>query len=153
VVFDADRSILIFRSHWLDQPLPTADPYLHLFMQQYVRDLELDRGEALPDRLRRLLPSLVAKGRATPAVAARSLGLGVRSLNRRLAQAGSSFSTLHEESRYALARQLLRNTTMAAGQIATRLGYANASAFTRAFRRWSGMAPSEWRGSRTARGD
>jgi AraC-like DNA-binding protein len=145
VAFDSDETALVFRSQWLDRPLATADPFLHLLMKQYVRDTELVPGEALTDQLRRVLPSLVTKGHATPALAARRLGLGVRTLNRRLAEEGLSFSRLHDESRYSLARQLLRNTRMPAGQVATRLGYAHASAFTRAFRHWSGEAPAKWR--------
>jgi AraC-like DNA-binding protein len=86
-------------------------------------------------------------GHATPAQAARRLGLGVRTLNRRLEDEGQCFSQLHDESRYSLARQLLRFTRMPVGQVASSLAYANASAFTRAFRRWSGESPARWRGS------
>jgi AraC-like DNA-binding protein len=116
-------------------------------MQQHVQDVEAALGEGLPERLRRLLPGLVARGQATAPAAARRLGVGVRTLNRRLAEAGTSFSGVHEASRFAIARQLLGNTRMPAGQIAARLGYANASAFTRAFRRWSGVTPVAWRAS------
>ena len=55
-----------FRSNWLDQPLSTADPLLHLFMQEHIQDVETECGEDLPSQLRRLLPALVAMGRATP---------------------------------------------------------------------------------------
>lgn len=147
LAFDAEESALVFRATWLDQPLATADPLLHLFMQQHVRDVETRLGDDLPSRLRRLLPSLIARGRATPSDAARGLGLGVRTLNRRLADADVSFTALLEESRHSLARQLLENTDMRVGQIATRLGYANSSAFTRAFRRWCGVAPAYCRKS------
>jgi AraC-like DNA-binding protein len=148
VMFDSDETALVFRSQWLDLPLATADPFLHLFMQQYVREADLDRSEDLAGQVRRTLPALLTRGQATPTGAAQRLGLGVRTLNRRLADEGSSFRLLRDESRYSIARQLLGNTSMQAGQIATRLGYANASAFTRAFLRWSGMAPTQWRASR-----
>jgi len=148
LVFDVEESALVFLSHWLAQRLSTADSLLHLFMQQHVQDVEAQRGEDLPSQLRRLLPSLVTTSRATPAEAARRLGLGVRTLNRRLAEADFTFSGLLDESRHSIALHLLESTTMPAGQVATRLGYANTSAFTRAFRRWSGVAPSEWRRSK-----
>jgi AraC-like DNA-binding protein len=145
LVFDAEESALVFRCYWLDQLLSTADPLLHLFMEEHVNDVEAERGEDLPSQLRRLLPSLVVTNRATPAEAARRLGVGVRTLNRRLAAAGTAFSGLADKSRHTIAVQLLGNTALSAGQIATRLGYANSSAFTRAFRRWTGVTPSEWR--------
>ncbi|HET7202529.1 MAG TPA: AraC family transcriptional regulator [Steroidobacteraceae bacterium] len=145
LVFDAEESALVFRSYWLDQLLSSADPLLHLFMQEHVTEVEAGRAEDLPGRLQRLLPSLVAMRRATPAEAARRLGMGVRTLNRRLAAAGTTFSVLLDRSRHSCAVQLLGNTTLPPGQVATRLGYANTSAFTRAFRRWNGVTPTEWR--------
>ncbi len=145
VVFDSYQTAVVFRSQWLDRPLATADPLLHLLMQQYVREIGPDPGEDLPGQLRRIMPNLLTRGRATPAAAAQRMGLGIRTLNRRLAEDGSAFSRLRDESRYSIARQLLGNTRMPAGEVAVRLGYANASAFTRAFLRWSGVAPTQWR--------
>jgi AraC-like DNA-binding protein len=145
VVFDSDETSLVFRSEWLGRPVATADPLLHLIMQQYVREMDVDPGEDLSGQLRRLMPALLAQGDAKPMRAARRLGLGVRTLNRRLAEEGSAFALLRDESRHAMAGQLLGNTRMSAGQVATRLGYANASAFTRAFLRWTGMSPMHWR--------
>jgi AraC-like DNA-binding protein len=151
LVFDAEESALVFRSYWLDQLVPSADPLLHLFMQEHVTEVEAERSEDLPSRLHRLLPSLVAMRRATPGEAARRLGVGVRTLNRRLAAAGTTFSLLLDRSRHSIAVQLLGNTTLPPGQVATRLGYANTSALTRAFRRWNGVTPSEWRRSRSGK--
>ena len=48
LVFDAEESALVFRSYWLDQLLSTADPLLHLFMEEHVNDVEAERGEDLP---------------------------------------------------------------------------------------------------------
>ena len=72
-------------------------------------------------------------------------------LGRRLAAEGVSFRQLHEEARYGVARQLLEDTRMAANRVADRLGYASASAFTRAFQRWSGMGPAQWRAQASRR--
>jgi hypothetical protein len=75
-----------------------------------------------------------------------------RTLNRRLAACGTTFQTLVEEARFGLARQLLEDTDLPLAQIAATLGYADASAFSRAFRRWSGTAPSRWRAKAHPRG-
>ena len=98
-----------------------------------------------------MLPSLVTTRRDSLVVAAKRVGLATRTLNRRLAAEGTSYLKLREESRYAIARQLLKGTRMPANEIADRLGYAHASAFTRAFREWSGKAPAEWRASKARR--
>jgi AraC-like DNA-binding protein len=94
-----------------------------------------------------MLPSLVTTHSDSLVVAAKRVGLAARTLNRRLAAEGTSYLQLREEARYAIARQLLTETRMPANQVADRLGYANSSAFTRAFRQWSGKAPAEWRAS------
>jgi AraC-like DNA-binding protein len=145
LVFDATDTGLVIAASWLDRPLSTADPLLHLMMRQRVADLASQAGEDAASRLRRVLPSLLAVRGASAANAARTLGIGVRTLNRRLADAGTTFAELRDEARYATARQLLRGTAMPVGEIAAQLGYANAGALTVAFRRWSGMGPSQWR--------
>ena len=81
---------------------------------------------------------------ATLEQAAELFSMHPRTLNRRLADKGCTFRGLAEEVRYDLARQFLENTGMPISQIAAALGYAETSAFTRAFRRWSGFSPTVW---------
>ncbi|MCB8820600.1 helix-turn-helix transcriptional regulator [Microvirga rosea] len=68
-----------------------------------------------------------------------------RTMNRYLRTRGLAFRQVANEVRFEIACELLENTDMALGQIAAALRYSEPSAFTRAFRRWSGRTPSEWR--------
>jgi AraC-like DNA-binding protein len=68
-----------------------------------------------------------------------------RTLNRLLQAEGTSFKRVLDEARYQIARQRLRDTRLSIQELAATLGYADATAFTRAFRRWSGASPSAWR--------
>ena len=68
-----------------------------------------------------------------------------RTLSRRLNDFDTGFQELVDEGRFEIARQLLANTALDVRQIAASLDYADASAFTRAFRRWSGTTPAVWR--------
>ena len=68
-----------------------------------------------------------------------------RTLSRHLKSGGSGYRTITNEIRFEIARQLLEETEVSLGEIAAALGYSEASAFTRAFRRWSGQAPTAWR--------
>jgi len=68
-----------------------------------------------------------------------------RTLNRRLNAFGTGFQELADEIRLEIARQMLEDSTMEVIQIALLLDYADASAFTRAFRRWTGTTPASWR--------
>ena len=68
-----------------------------------------------------------------------------RTLNRHLNVLGTHFQKVVDEIRFEIARQLLEDSAMEILQIALFLGYSNASAFTRAFRRWSSTTPAHWR--------
>jgi len=73
------------------------------------------------------------------------LSMQVRTLERRLEGAGTSFHDLLEGVRFEVSCQLLKDTTLAIGEISGILGYGGASSFSRAFRRWSGTTPARWR--------
>ena len=68
-----------------------------------------------------------------------------RTLRRRLVQQNTSYRALRDSSCFDRARDLLTNSTMTIMQIAEAVGYADARAFRRAFKRWSGQMPSEFR--------
>ncbi|KLK93531.1 AraC family transcriptional regulator [Microvirga vignae] len=81
------------------------------------------------------------------ATIARLFSMHRRTLNRYLRTEGHAFRQVANEIRFEIACELLQNTDMGLGQIATVLRYSEPSAFTRAFRRWSGQPPSAWRAS------
>lgn len=143
--FDAQRSVLVFPSRWLDHPLPSADPLLHKLMQGRIQELRRQGDESLPGQVRRLLRQAIPGGDPSFENVARRIGIGERTLNRRLREEDTSFAMLREEIRYEVACQLLKETRMPANQVALALGYTDASSFTRAFRRWSGKGPARWR--------
>lgn len=78
-------------------------------------------------------------------LAAGLAGLSVRTLSRLLAEEGTSYERLVERTRFAAAVDLLRSGQLRLIDIAYELGYTDPANFTRAFRRWSGMPPSEYR--------
>ncbi|MET0532513.1 MAG: helix-turn-helix transcriptional regulator [Microvirga sp.] len=73
------------------------------------------------------------------------LAMSRRTFDRRLKSRGISYKALANEIRFEVACRLLQDTEMSLSQIAAALGYSEASAFTRAFRRWSGRTPTAWR--------
>ncbi len=143
--FDAPETGMVFDRHWLDRRLASADPLLHLMMQHRAAELEQLYGQDVASQVHRMLPALVAARSVSVRRTAENLGLTVRTLNRRLADEGTSFAELRDEVRYSIARQLLQGTRMPANRIADHLGFANPSAFTAAFLRWSGTGPASWR--------
>ncbi len=76
---------------------------------------------------------------------ARNLGLGVRTLQRQLRSEGIGFAALVDEVRGTLAREYLQDRRLSVGEIAYLLGFSEPSAFSRAFRRWTGRSPQSLR--------
>ncbi|MNE97843.1 HTH-type transcriptional regulator VirS [compost metagenome] len=73
------------------------------------------------------------------------LGFSSRTLQRRLHEQALEFNALVEEIRSTMALEYVQNSSRSITDIASRLGYAEASSFTRAFRRWTGVTPRAYR--------
>jgi AraC-like DNA-binding protein len=145
--FDQERSCVTFATHWLTQPPPGADPLLHLMMRERVAELTAaaSSSSSVAGQVRRLLRTTITTTGCSLESAAAQLRMSDRTLKRRLAVEAVTFLQLRDEARYNAACQMLRHTRMPAGQISSILGYADCSAFTRAFTRWSGISPTAWR--------
>jgi AraC-like DNA-binding protein len=143
--FDRERSAIAFPVRWLANPPPGADPILHRMMKERIDELMTSDADDVVGRVRRLLRATVTTRRSSIVDAATTLRISTRTLKRRLAAAGTTFQQLRDEVQFELACQLLRNTTIPTGQIASLVGYSESSAFNRAFRRWAGVPPAEWR--------
>jgi AraC-like DNA-binding protein len=77
--------------------------------------------------------------------AARELGMSARSLRRRLGEEGSSFRTVTQAALHDAACSMVRNPTMTFKAISHTLGFAEVSSFNRAFKRWTGATPAQFR--------
>jgi AraC-like DNA-binding protein len=109
--------------------------------------LRLTRGVSHADRLRQYLlahPPIGATSPDMPAVA-RELGMSVRSLRRRLADEGASYKDLLDEALAAVAMRMLGDPRRTIQEIAHAMGFSDPSAFHRAFKRWTGMTPLQYR--------
>ena len=143
--FDAEQYALRFSAYWLNHRLPDVDPGLRHLLRKQIDMLEAHYGDDLPDRVRRVLRVALITGHASADEIATLFTMHSRSMHRRLDAFGTSFRQLLDESRFEIARQMLEDSTMEVGQIAGSLDYAAPGAFTRAFRRWSGTTPAQWR--------
>jgi len=146
--FDAEQYALRFAAYWLNHRLPETDPELRRLLQSQIDALEAHFGDDFPDQVRRVLRSALVARHAKADQVAALFSMHSRSLNRHLHAFGTSFQQLLDEIRYEYARQMLEDSTMELGEIAAALDYAAPGIFTRAFRRWSGAAPADWRAAR-----
>jgi AraC-like DNA-binding protein len=145
LLFDAEQNALVFLAEWLTYRLPVDDPELRRQLTEQIKTLEARHRDSFPEQVRSVLRTALLTDRADADHIASLFSIHRRTLNRRLNEDGISFKDLVEEQRYEIARQSLLDTDLQVGDIAALLGYADASAFTRAFRRWSGAAPAQWR--------
>jgi AraC-like DNA-binding protein len=99
----------------------------------------------LHNEVRRVLHGVLMTGDCSRAEVARRLGLRPRTLVRRLQQSGTTFQALLDDTRSQIAKQLLHDTRSPVSRIAASLGYRDPTVFTRAFRRWTGLTPREFR--------
>jgi AraC-like DNA-binding protein len=146
--FDAEHYALVFSRDWLDVRLPGADKELHQLLQKQVEALEAKHSLKFPDQVRRVLRSALLTGHHSENQIAALFSMHSHTLRRRLKDAGTSFHELVDECRFEIAREMLGNTSLSVGEIGASLGYSRASSFIRAFRRWSGMTPGQWRQNR-----
>ena len=136
-----------FDAALLARPMATADAMIARLMRHYG-DLRLaalpeERGDI--EQLRREIARLLVKGQTGVEHLANATGTSVRTLQRRLKDAGLNYNDLQNEVRKTLALNLLENERLALGEIAFSLGYSEVSAFNHAFRRWTGQSPGEYR--------
>jgi AraC-like DNA-binding protein len=134
----------------LDAPIATADPTgLRVARTLCERALdELGFDEGLVERVRRLLAKEEGGFRSVEEVAVR-MHVSARTLKRRLAAQGVSFSNLSERTRREKAMVLLRSGRLSVADVAQRLDYATPSTFVRAFHRWTGTTPAAYRRTRS----
>jgi AraC-like DNA-binding protein len=140
--FDRERTAICFPTSLLNKPMPEANPERLRILEQQAQTI--NKGELL-SRLRRALRILLLSGPTSAQEVAALLFLHRRTLDRRLRDQGTNFQRVLDEIRFEVACHLLDNTQLPLTDIAASLGYSESSAFTRAFRRWSGAAPSRRR--------
>jgi AraC-like DNA-binding protein len=134
------------REAW-ELPLRRRDPVLRGVLERQATEM-LNRVPAtggITHEVRHALVSRIAGGDTRIETVARALGVSVRSLQRRLAEEGRSYHDLVDAARKDAAERYLSNSALAIGEIAFLLGYSEAAAFHRAFKRWSGATPQEFR--------
>jgi AraC-like DNA-binding protein len=104
-----------------------------------------DPRAQLPMQIATLLKSLLPSGEPRQEDVAERLAISLRSLQRRLMEAGTSYRDVLNQTRHQLALHHLSQPELSVGEIAFLLGFSEVSAFTRAFRRWTGLSPRGWR--------
>lgn len=145
--FGKDRGGLVLRNEDLDLETALGDATLCSYLDRLARSNmdSLGRRDSFRDEVRRAMWIELSEGPPDLQRTAAALGVSVRTLQRRLRHEGTSFSAALDQMRQQAADRLLSDRSLSVSQIASLLGYSEPSTFYRAFRRWRGVSPEEFR--------
>jgi AraC-like DNA-binding protein len=145
VRFNQEVAAIVFPARELASRIAGADPLLRTMLEEQIGKSKGDPRSEFSDDIRRLLRTRLTSHHCSAGGIADLMAMHRRTLSRRLQGSGMGYRAIANEIRFEIARQLLEDTEVPLIQIAASLGYSEASAFTRAFRRWSGGTPTAWR--------
>lgn len=149
VSWSAAEDALVLDAADLRRPMRGADPQLLPILLAHA-EASLPRTDDFIGSVRRLVIAGISGGEASADAIATRLGLAARSLQRRLAAEGVSFTEIVDEARLALAHRYIDDRGLSLTEAAFLLGYSDLSAFSRAFRRWTGSSPVAYRRNHAA---
>lgn len=147
VRFSAPETRIVLAGDVMDRPPRARDPGLYAYLDRHALALStmLAERSTLAERVRQLLAPMLRGGEPSQGEIARKLGLSERTLQRRLREEGRSFADVLDGVRRELAARYLADPQLAIYEVAFLLGYSDPSSFHRAFRRWTGEGPQEFR--------
>jgi AraC-like DNA-binding protein len=148
----ARRNSIVFRTDDLQLPFATYNAELLATLDPQLEHEIASRKtqQTTSFRAKRVLKRLLGGQHTDIDEVAKELGMSSRTLQRRIAEEGSSFRQLLSDARRELARLYLQHPSLGLSQAASLLGYEDSNSFLRAFRVWEGVTPTEWRAMQKA---
>ncbi|MEK1835186.1 MAG: AraC family transcriptional regulator [Pseudomonas sp.] len=151
VQFNSLMDGIVCRSTDLDKALPSADPDMARYVHQYLDSIREESKTALLEKVRQMIWIVLPTGHCSVEQVAANLGWDRRTLHRKLAQEGETFSSLLDQVRAELAMRHLAHSNQRLSEIAGVLGFSELSAFSRWFSRHFDCSPSTWRARQSNR--
>ncbi len=149
--FGCDRAGMLIDRQDMERPLSTSNPELSRSSEEIaMKYLSRLNQQQLAQQVRRHIIEALPSGRIKEEDIAAELHLSTRTLQRRLLDEGVNFSELLQAIRRELAQSYIDDSQLNVSEIAYLLGFSDQANFTRAFKRWFGATPSDWRQRKTA---
>ena len=148
VEFDADITCLTIARADADRNLSSANKEIALMHDEMLMKylIEIKKGDIV-EQVKSIILENLPDGQVTDEMVARELNLSERSMQRRLQERQTTFRHLLDSVREMVAKQYIRNPMNRMSDIAFLLGFSEQSAFSRAFKKWTGKSPVEYRDS------
>jgi AraC-like DNA-binding protein len=152
IYFNKQLTKLIFDSSILLLPIVDADLILGSLLERQAKELlaKPSQNEAtFVNQVKQLIRQNLPNGEAKMEIICRKLGTSTRTFQRKLKEEGTSFQKLLEETQREMSEFYLQKPNIAICEVAYLMGFSQSSAFHRAFRRWTGLTPKEFRVQQT----
>lgn len=144
VTFNADDDSILMSAHDMARRIPSAHPLIARYLRKRIEAIE-NRPTSWEEKVDEIVRSLLAKGDCTVERVAEHLACNRRTIHRRLADAGTSFSAILDAQRADLVIQLIEDPGRPLADVAVQLGFSAQSAMARWFRGRFGCTITEWR--------
>ena len=149
--FSAPQNLMVFDAESIERRLDSGNPelarYNDVIALQHLKGIERDD---IQGRVREVLLQRLEGREPSQEEIAERLHMSARTLQRKLADSGTTYKELLDETRHALALAYLSAPQHSVNEVTYLLGFSSGSCFTRAFRRWTGQSPTHWRAGMTA---
>jgi len=146
IKYDRPQYIIDLNARLLDEKLPGANPEISRFSEEVLTSyLARFRDQDIEMKTRGAILSAINEGQLSKCDVAKRLNMSVRNLGRKLNEVDITFSQLVDSIRQEKAISLIKQSNICLGEIAFQLGFIDTSSFCRAFRRWTGMTPGQYR--------
>lgn len=148
IQFDADVCSITFAKKDIDKSLDTANRQLALIHDEILMKylIEVKKGD-LVEQIKAIIIDHLPDGKVTDAMVACKLNISERSLQRKLKEKGTCFRNIFDSVRKMVALQYIKDPTNRMTDIAFLIGFSEQSAFSRAFKKWTGLPPVKYRAS------
>lgn len=145
--FDAPETEVELDGKELDRPIPGAETGLVTYLEAYARDVlaRIPEENDIVTQVERAVTRGMSRGLPDMDTVATQLAMSTRTLQRRLAEAETTFQELVDSARRRYAERYLSDDRLAISEVAFLVGFSEPSNFHRAFRRWTGVTPAAFR--------
>lgn len=146
VKFDQPYCSIVFKKQFLEFELPKRNPYLHQVLTRHVETLlnKIRPKKSLSDQVKQIASKQLPKGDVDAEKIAAKLCMSRHTLYRKLKSEGHAFQELVESVRKEKAIRYIKENRYSLSEIAFLLGFSELSAFSRAFKRWTGTSPAKY---------
>lgn len=139
------RNCIAFPTELLERRTPSANQTLYRLLSHYMARLKAANSSGVLDKVNDYVATSMSTGEVSIEGCAKSMGVCTRTLQARLKENGVNFSAVLEQHRLERAKSILKKDELSIAEVADLLGYAERTSFGRAFKRWTGVSPQQFR--------